>query len=142
MVSRSAWRDRRVFGRKSLAGLWHRRRMGDDAMIRRLRMTIAQLKKHMDARFARLNRRFGPVDARLDSVDARLDSVDTRLDTLAGRVDRRFSSLNDKLDAIARRLSTRLDLLTHQADEGFRHHKRLSDEHEERLQDLERAARG
>jgi hypothetical protein len=38
-------------------------------------MTIAQLKKHMDARFARLNRRFVPLDAQLDLIDMRLDAL-------------------------------------------------------------------
>jgi len=51
----------------------------DYAMLRRVQMTVAQLRKHMDRRFTRMSRRlngrFAAVDTRLDSVDARIDSL-------------------------------------------------------------------
>jgi hypothetical protein len=96
-------------------------------MIRRARMPIAHLKKRMDVRFKtldkRLSRRFASVDARFDGVDARLDRVDVRFD----RVDARFDSIGAKLDALIRAGKDQQD-----------HLKKIVDNHEERLKDLER----
>jgi hypothetical protein len=87
-------------------------------MIRRIRMTVAQLKKYMDNRFntteRRLKRRFAGVDARFDRTDAR---VATRFDSLDAKFDALFRLLKDKQD----------------------HHTRIVDNHEDRLKDLERA---
>lgn len=64
----------------------------DDATIRRLRMTVAHLKKQMDRRFTRLQRemnaRFVGVDRRFISVDDRFDAVDQRFDGMDRRVAR------------------------------------------------------
>jgi hypothetical protein len=107
-------------------------------MIRRIRMTVAQLKKHMDNRFKtverRMNRRFAAVDARFTAVDGRLDAMDARFDAIDARFDRTdarmavgFESLDAKFDALFRILKDEQD-----------HHTRIVDDHEERLKDLER----
>ena len=108
-------------------------------MIRRVRMTIAQLMKRMDAGFKtfeqRMTSRFDAVDARFDAVDARFDAVDKRFDAMAaasdarfGRVDRNIEAIGEKLDTITRTLHGRCD-----------HQQKVANEHEDRLKDLERA---
>jgi chromosome segregation ATPase len=97
------------------------------------RMTVAQLKQRMDARFktvdqrfAAVDERFEAVDKRFDAVDKRFDVIDTRFDRLTAKMDVGFSSLHDKLNAILRALNTKDD-----------HQQQAIDEHEERLRDLE-----
>jgi chromosome segregation ATPase len=101
-------------------------------MIRRIRMTVAQLKKHMDNRFKTvergMNRRFAAVDARFAGVDGRLDAIDARLDRTDARMAAGFESLDAKFDALFRLLKDKQD-----------HHSKVVDDHEERLKDLERA---
>ena len=72
-------------------------------MIRRRsrRMTVAQLKERMDARFTAVDHRF--------EVDQRFDAVDKRFDQLTVRMDAGFSSMHDKLNAILQVLTTRDD---------------------------------
>ena len=86
-------------------------------------MTIAQLMKRMDARFKTFERR---MTSRFDAVDARFDAVDARF----GRVDRKIEAIGEKLDTITRILHGRCD-----------HQQQIADEHDNRLKDLERAAR-
>lgn len=104
-------------------------------------MTIAQLMKRMDARFKtferRMTSRFDAVDARFGAVDARFDAVDKRFDAMGaasdtrfGRVDRNIEAIGEKLDTITRILHGRCD-----------HQEKVADEHDDRLKDLERAAR-
>jgi hypothetical protein len=83
------------------------------------RMTVAQLKIRMDARFK-------TVDERFKAVDKRFDTVDRRFDQLTVKIDGGFSSLHDKLNGILRALNTKDD---HQQD--------IVNEHEERLRELE-----
>ena len=103
-------------------------------MIRRVRMTIAQLMKRMDARFKtferRMTSRFDAVDARFDAVDQRFDATGAASDTRFGRVDRNIGAIGEKLDTITRILHGRCD-----------HQQKVADEHDDRLKDLERAAR-
>lgn len=115
------------------ASPWH----GDDAMIRRLRMTVAQLAKHLDRRFTRLERRmaarFAAVDDRFAAVDGRFLAADGRFDAHDARfssLERHLISLGDKLDSITRRL-----------DGQYTENRQFIDEHEKRLQDLEQAER-
>jgi hypothetical protein len=93
-------------------------------MIRRARMTIAHLQKRMDVRFKtldrRLSRRFASVGARFDGIDARLDRMDRHMDA-------RFDSMGAKLDAL---------VLT--VKDGQEHLTRIVNNHEDRLNDLER----
>jgi hypothetical protein len=56
------------------------------------RMTVAQLKERMDARFK--------------AADKRFDAVDERFDRLTARIDAGFHSMHDKLNAILRALNT------------------------------------
>jgi hypothetical protein len=109
----------------------------DDAMIRRARMTIASLSKRIDSRFRRAEKRtaarFDAVDARFEAVDARFDGVDRRLDAMGAalaRADRKIDSLDEKLDWIAGFLKQNLE-----------HQKQINNEYNDRLNDLERAAR-
>jgi chaperonin cofactor prefoldin len=99
-------------------------------MIRRLRMTVAHLKKQMDRRFTRLQRemnaRFTGVDQRFVSVDQRFDAVDLRFASL----ERHLESLGEKLDSIAKTLDNKIDK-----------HFRAVHEHENRITDLEAAER-
>ena len=94
-------------------------------------MTIAYLKKRMDGRFKtqerRTNRRFAAVDKRFDLVDERFDLIDTRFDRLSTKMDARFDSMSEKLSAILRVL-----------DNKYEHHGHIFDEHERRIEDLER----
>jgi hypothetical protein len=76
------------------------------------RMTVAQLKDRMDARFK--------------TVDTRFEAVDKRFDQLTARMDAGFSSLHDKMNAI-------LQILDKKSD----HHFKILHEHESRLNDLE-----
>jgi len=96
-------------------------------MIRRVRMTIAQLMKRMDARFKTFERR---MTSRFDAVDKRFDALGAAGDTRFGRVDRNIEALGEKLDTITRILHGRCD-----------HQQKIADEHDDRLKDLERAAR-
>ena len=104
-------------------------------MIRRRsrRMTVAQLKERMDARFTAVDQRFEAVDQRFDAVDQRFealdrrfDAVDKRFDQLTVRMDAGFSSMHDTLNAILQVLTTRDD-----------HQQEILNEHEDRLRDLE-----
>jgi hypothetical protein len=74
-------------------------------MIRRrsTRMTVAQLKERMDARF---------------------EAVDKRFDEQRIQIDAGFSSMHDKLNAILRALNTRDD---HQQQIVDEHEERLRD---------------
>ena len=96
-------------------------------MIRRVRMTIAQLMKRMDARFKTFERR---MTSRFDAIDKRFDAMGAASDTRFGRVDRNIEALGEKLDTITRILHGRCD-----------HQQKIADEHDDRLKDLERAAR-
>jgi hypothetical protein len=121
-----------------------------DAMMRRVRMTVATLKRRMDARLDTVQRQMdarfdavhrqmdarfeavqGQMDARFEAVqaqmDARFEAVQAQMDARFGRVDNRFDSLDQKLDAIVRMLS-----------EKHVQHERVLDEHERRIRDLER----
>ena len=90
-------------------------------------MTIAQLMKRMDARFKTFERR---MTSRFDAVDKRFDALGAASDTRFGRVDRNIEALGEKLDTITRILHGRCD-----------HQQKIADEHDDRLKDLERAAR-
>jgi len=90
-------------------------------------MTIAQLMKRMDARFKTFERR---MTSRFDAVDKRFDALGAAGDTRFGRVDRNIEALGEKLDTITRILHGRCD-----------HQQKIADEHDDRLKDLERAAR-
>ena len=90
-------------------------------------MTIAQLMKRMDARFKTFERR---MTSRFDAIDKRFDAMGAASDTRFGRVDRNIEALGEKLDTITRILHGRCD-----------HQQKIADEHDDRLKDLERAAR-
>lgn len=124
----------------------------DDAMIRRVRMTVAQLKTQMDRRFTRLERtlrshvaetgtrfasvdtRFAAIDARFEAVDARFDAMDARFDSAERRADVRMGTLERRLDSVDDKLDAIIGILR----DGLQHHQRILDEHETRLNDLER----
>src|SRR6185295_7982118 len=116
----------------------------DDAMIRRLRMTVAHLKKQMDRRFTRLQRqmnaRFSGVNQRFISVDKRFDGVDQRFNGVDQRfnaVDRRFASLERHLES----LGHKLDSIANSLEAKDKRHWMAVDEHERRITDLEAAER-
>ena len=90
-------------------------------------MTIAQLMKRMDARFKTFERR---MTSRFDAVDKRFDAMGAASDARFWRVDRNIEAIGEKLDTITRILHGRCD-----------HQQKVADEHDDRLKDLERAAR-
>jgi DNA anti-recombination protein RmuC len=90
------------------------------------RMTVAQLKERMDARFKAVENRFDAVDKRFEAVDGRFDAVDRRI----SQVDRKLDAIGEKLDAIATRIDGKL--------EG---HFQILHEHEHRITDLETGRR-
>jgi len=129
-------------------------------MIRRLRMTVAQLKKRMDGRFTRLERRmnarFSDVEHRMDArfndvehrmdvrfndvehrMDARFNDVEHRMDARFRDVDARFASL----ERLMMSLGDKFDSITRRLDTDVKGQRRMLDEHEERITDLERAER-
>jgi len=121
-------------------------------MIRRLRMTVAHLKKQMDRRFTRLRRnmnaRFVGVDQRFDSMEQRFDSMEQRFDAMEQRSDARFASLErhlvslgEKLDSVARRLDGKIDSLDQRLNDKIDWQFTAVHEHERRISDLERAER-
>ena len=109
-------------------------------------MTLLSFKRHIDRKFATKMdlrrfatkkdlrrfaiksdlRRFATKDD-LAALEARLEA---RMDTGFGRIMRQFESLNSKFDAALKPVHQRMDGQT-----------AVLDEHESRLQDLERLAR-
>jgi len=66
-------------------------------------MKIAELKKHMDARFDAVDARFEAVDARFEAADARFEAADARFETVNARfdaVDVRFEAVDARFDAV------------------------------------------
>jgi hypothetical protein len=117
----------------------------DDAMIpaRSRRMTVAQLKERMDARFKTVDKRFDAVDKRFDAVDKRFDAVDRRFDA----VDKRFVAVERRFDALEghfARLFLSLESLSQQVASSkrtmkaaFDHHSKVLDEHDDRIKEVE-----
>jgi hypothetical protein len=93
------------------------------------RMTIAQLKERMDARFKAVDARFKRVDARFDAVDARFEAVNARFDSLDAQFRRLFRSV-ESLGQQVRANSRTLDV-------GLNHCLGVLSEHEKRIKDLE-----
>ncbi len=63
---------------------------------------IANLRLHMDARFAGVDARFAAVDARFDRMETRFDAVDHRFDAIDakfGALDATFGGLDAKFGA-------------------------------------------
>ena len=101
-------------------------------------MTIAQLKRHIDRRFADTRkqlqrcatkedlRRFATKDD-LTASEARMNA---RLGDMTRQVERQFESLGAKFNGFSRFARERIDL-----------YNTVLDEHDERLKDLERGAR-
>jgi hypothetical protein len=131
--------------------MWHRLRNADDAMIRRprTRMTVAQLKRHMDRRFDHLDRTmvdksdlagFATKDdlkrfATKDDLKryATKDDLRNELKRFATKaeMDRGFASLNAKLDSMMSMIRINCDVLD-----------RVAEEHDRRISDLEMRANG
>jgi hypothetical protein len=78
------------------------------------------MERRSDKRFAAIDRRFSGVDERFESMEARFD--------------RRFASGDARLESMSEKLDAILGFVKH-TDE---HTTRILDEHEERLQALER----
>ena len=93
-------------------------------MIRRpqKRMTVKQLKQHVDRRFRRVDKRFADIDRRFDAIDGRFEAVDRRF----GEVLRRLDSMN-----------ARVDFVITQLRDQYRHFNAIGSDHENRLRDLE-----
>jgi chromosome segregation ATPase len=128
----------------------------DDAMIRLRsgRMTVAQLKQRMDGRFKVVDKRFRAVDRRFDTVDKRFDAIDKRFDKVDKRfeavdkrfeavdkrfevVDKRFEKLTARMDAGFLSLHEKLNVVLRVLDDKYEHHRKILNNHEERLNDLE-----
>lgn len=96
-------------------------------MIRgsRKRMTIIQLKRHIDRRFAKMNRelRGGATKDDLEALELRIEA---RMNVRFGEVERRLDSLNEKMDSAFKRLA-----------EAITQRDLVFDEHEQRIRDLE-----
>jgi hypothetical protein len=114
----------------------------DDAMLRRARMTIAALSRRIDARFKRADKRtearFDTVDARFEAVDRRFDAIDARFGSMEAAIERRFAQTDRKVES----LGEKLDRIAGILDNKCRHQQQALDEHEDRIKDIERAARG
>ncbi|HEV3138901.1 MAG TPA: hypothetical protein VGY57_00225 [Vicinamibacterales bacterium] len=102
-------------------------------MIRRprTRMTVESLKRHVDRRFAVIDRRFASIDRRFADVDRRFADFE-----------RRFDSLSDKMDALLKIGKRNADIASEGlrvAQEQYAHSFRVLDDHEGRIQALEKA---
>ena len=117
-------------------------------MMRLARMTIAALGKRIDsrfrraerrtaARFAAVDKRFDAVDKRFEAVDKRFDAVDKRFDTMGAAIDARFGQVDRNIESIGEKL----DWIVRTLRDNYKHQQKALDEHENRLKDLERAAR-
>ena len=75
----------------------------DDAMIpaRSKRMTVAQLKVRMDARFAAVDRRFDRLEKRFDRFETKIDKT---LDEILSTIKAGFKHHNEILDEHDERL--------------------------------------
>ncbi len=105
-------------------------------MLRTPRMTLVALKKHLDAKFARIERhlrdnarRWAANDRRWEANDRRWEANEHRWeasDRRAAKLESRFDSLEQKLESMINGLNTK-----------YVHHDRVLGEHEARLRDLE-----
>ena len=98
-------------------------------MMRRLvePMTVAQLKRHMDRRFDRLDRRkANKSDLRRLAMKNDMALIEARIDMRLGEVARQFDSVKEKIDSI----------LTYVRGE-IQQHTQVLDEHENRILDLQ-----
>jgi chromosome segregation ATPase len=104
------------------------------------RMTVAQLKQRMDGRFKVVDKRFTAVDRRFDAIDKRFDKVDKRFEAVDKRfetVDKRFEKLTARMDAGFLSLHEKLNAMLRVLDGKYEHHRKILNNHEERLNDLE-----
>src|SRR5262245_20782082 len=104
-------------------------------MRARSRMTVAELKTHVDRR---LRKKADKADLRAleERMNARFQAVDDRFQT----VDRRFNAVMDKLERIEHKIGAQLERIEHKLEDverNTRHHKTILDNHERRLTDLE-----
>jgi hypothetical protein len=84
----------------------------DDAMIRHRsrRMTVAQLKERMDARFNAVDRRFNAVDKRFDALDKKLDAHLASITVLLKHHDRVVDEHDERLKELETRRRTTRDI--------------------------------
>ena len=118
-------------------------------MTRSPRMTLQQLKRHVDRRLAkkadksdvrqlerRMNARFAQMDARFEQVDSRFAQVDSRFAQIESRLDQidsRFAQMNAHFEHLERQLG-RLNRGLNGKTNG---HRKILDEFQGRLTDLE-----
>ena len=85
-------------------------------------MTLVSLKRHIDRKFATKK------DLRRFATKGDLAALEARLDRRFGEMMRQFESMGAKFDSVSRSMGQRID-----------GHKMVLDEHERRLQDIERS---
>jgi hypothetical protein len=86
------------------------------------RMTVAQLKERMDARFKSADKRFDAVDKHFDAIDKRFDALEAYFRQLF----RSMESLGQKVETNRRAIKA-----------GFEHQAKVLHEHDGRITDLE-----
>jgi hypothetical protein len=98
--------------------LWHRHRSDDDAMMRALQepMTVAQLKRSMDARFRTVDKHFQSVDRRFQSVDRRFQAVDRRF----ARLEREMARTRREISRSAEETRRHFDIVAESLRDDFR----------------------
>jgi hypothetical protein len=105
-------------------------------------MTVAQLKKHLDSRLSRLERRhekrFSAIDLRFSGVDERFASLEAKFDgkfaAMEARIDGKVAAGNARFESVSEKLDAILGFVKHTHE----HTTRILDEHERRLQALNR----
>ena len=85
-------------------------------------MTLVSLKRHIDRKFAT------KVDLRRFATKDDLAALERRMDVRFGQMMRQFESMGAKFDAVSRSMRDRIN-----------GHEMVLDEHERRLQDIERS---
>ena len=107
-------------------------------------MTIVQLKRHMDRRFAIINGRLHATKDDVSALNGRMDhsfaEVLRRLDSLNDKMDSLFKSTNARMDRLIAATNDRLDQRFNELDSKIVERDRIFTAFERRIQDLEAGA--
>jgi len=104
-------------------------------------MTIVQLKRHMDRRFAIVNGRLHATKDDVSALNGRMDhsfaEVLRRLDSLNDQMDSLFKSTNARMDRLIAATNDRLDQRFNELDLKITQRGQFFDVFEKRISDLE-----
>jgi hypothetical protein len=93
----------------------------------------ARLAGH-DERFDRMDERFDRMDERFDRMDARFDRMDARFETIETRIREESETMRRHFDVMVEKVEAAVKIVA----EGHGHLQTVVDNHEARLQSLEK----